>query len=130
MREDKLRRLDMKSRAYQILSINFSASYLLNTLKQEFDEVKDKVVYEMVNEIKKEIKKDYEERLPLLKENLLNSLFHIALTANNNFEKIKAIETIIKLTGISEEVIRTETTSKETKYILDIRSDDTKTIEI
>lgn len=115
----------VKARAYEILSINFNKTLCIKQLTQEFN-VSERTVYTYFSEVEEEIKNDNKERKDYIKINCLNKLFEISSNSKNNFEVIKAIETIIKLTGISEEVIKTENLNTDRKFIIELEEEKEK----
>jgi AraC-like DNA-binding protein len=114
---------NVKARAYEILSSNFNKRICSKQLMQEF-QLSEKTIYNYLKEVEAEIVDDNKERKEYIKINVLNKLFEITTNSKNNFEVIKAIETIIKLTGISEEVIKTENVNMERKFIIELKEEE------
>lgn len=111
----------IKHRAYEILSKNFSTKYLIQCLTEEFG-LKERTCYNYIRDIGIEIKKDYEDRIPYLRENIVNRLFTIMDTSTNNFEIMKAMDILIRLIGLDKQ--EDNSPKEDVKYIIELREDD------
>lgn len=112
--------IKIKHRAYEILSENYSIKYLIQCLTTEFG-IKERTCYNYIRDIGVEIKQDYQTRIPYLRENIVNKLFKL-MDSENDFVKLKAIETLMKLTGIDRE--QDNSPKEDVKYIIELRADD------
>lgn len=79
---------------------------------------------DFIDKTKDAMKEHFAERIEVLREVVCSKLFDIANNAKANADKLKALDMIIRLTGIAQEVQKIETT--ERKFVIELAAEEIK----
>lgn len=137
MRENQLRKRNfkyevedpylLKKRAYELIIQGFSSKSYVPILVEEFG-ITPAVVTRDIKGLAQEVREQYEEIYSVLRESIVMDLINMKNNAKTIHEKIKCIEMIVKITGLSQEIVINHSQDSRT-FIISPTSDNKKELE-